>query len=105
MPTPAPELRSRFASIARWCLAHRWQTFVIGIAALIVAIIVSASVSTKRNSNFRLSGTESQRAYDVLAAHSLAAGPGVNPLGDEVLAELGEWWSAGPCVERDVADG
>jgi len=31
-------------------------------------------------------------------AHALAAGPGVNPFGDEVLAELGEWWRAGPCV-------
>ena len=24
--------------------------------------------------------------------------PGVNPFGDETLAELGEWWTAGPCV-------
>ncbi len=38
------------------------------------------------------------KCLHVLAAHSLAAGPGVNPLGDEVLAELGEWWAAGPCV-------
>ncbi|MDP9317942.1 MAG: DUF501 domain-containing protein, partial [Actinomycetota bacterium] len=30
--------------------------------------------------------------------HALAAGPGVNPFGDEVLAMLGEWWAAGPCV-------
>jgi uncharacterized protein len=33
-----------------------------------------------------------------LAAHALAAGPGVNPLGDEVLAEIGEWWGSGPCA-------
>jgi uncharacterized protein len=38
------------------------------------------------------------KCLHVLAAHALAAGPGVNPLGDEVLAELGEWWAAGPCV-------
>jgi hypothetical protein len=38
------------------------------------------------------------KCLHVLAAQSLAAGPGVNPLGDEVLAELGEWWAAGPCV-------
>jgi hypothetical protein len=31
-------------------------------------------------------------------AHSLAAGPGVNPLGDEALAALPDWWTAGPCV-------
>ena len=28
-----------------------------------------------------------------LIAHSLAAGPGVNPLGDEALAALDEWWN------------
>ena len=39
------------------------------------------------------------KCLHVLAAHSLAAGPGVNPLGDEVLALLwAAWWEAGPCV-------
>jgi hypothetical protein len=41
------------------------------------------------------------KCLHVLAAHALAAGPGVNPLGDEVLAELGEWWAAGPCVRDE----
>ena len=38
------------------------------------------------------------KCLHVLAAHALAAGPGVNPLGDEVLERLGAWWSDGPCV-------
>jgi hypothetical protein len=38
------------------------------------------------------------KCLHVLAGHALAAGPGVNPLGDEVLDLLGEWWAAGPCV-------
>jgi hypothetical protein len=38
------------------------------------------------------------KCLHVLAAHALAAGPGVNPLGDEVLALLGSWWEPGPCV-------
>jgi uncharacterized protein len=41
------------------------------------------------------------KCLHALAAHALAAGPGVNPLGDEVLDLLGEWWSAGPCVALD----
>ncbi len=41
------------------------------------------------------------KCLHVHAAHALAAGPGVNPFGDEVLAEIGEWWTAGPCVVRD----
>jgi uncharacterized protein len=38
------------------------------------------------------------KCLHVLVGHSLAAGPGVNPLGDEALAALPEWWTAGPCV-------
>lgn len=38
------------------------------------------------------------KCLHVLAGHSLAAGPGVNPLGDEVLAELPDWWAGGPCA-------
>lgn len=33
-----------------------------------------------------------------LVAHSLAAGPGVNPLGDEALAKLPKWWLDDPCA-------
>jgi uncharacterized protein len=38
------------------------------------------------------------KCLHVLVAHALAAGPGVNPLGDEALAALASWWAAGPCV-------
>ncbi|MFN8076754.1 MAG: DUF501 domain-containing protein [Kineosporiaceae bacterium] len=38
------------------------------------------------------------KCLHVLVGHALAAGPGVNPLGDEALALLGPWWEAGPCV-------
>ena len=50
------------------------------------------------------------KCLHVLAAHALAAGPGVNPLGDLVLERLGAWWAEGPCVicpaeEAREADG
>lgn len=38
------------------------------------------------------------KCLHVLAGQSLAQGRGVNPLGDEVLDLLGEWWAKGPCV-------
>ena len=38
------------------------------------------------------------KCLHVLAGQALAQGRGVNPLGDEVLAELGAWWEQGPCV-------
>lgn len=40
------------------------------------------------------------KCLHVLVGHALAAGPGVNPLGDEALAALPDWWAAGPCVEE-----
>ena len=36
-----------------------------------------------------------------LVAHSLAAGPGVNPLGDEALAKLPQWWLDQPCMTEE----
>ena len=44
------------------------------------------------------------KCLHVLVGHSLAKGPGVNPLGDEALELLGEWWvgnSCGPATEPD----
>ena len=43
------------------------------------------------------------KCLHVLAAHALAQGRGANPLGDEVLDALGEWWAAGPCIEPEAA--
>jgi len=42
------------------------------------------------------------KCLHVLVAHALAAGPGVNPLGDQALAMLPPWWTSGACV--DVVD-
>jgi hypothetical protein len=42
------------------------------------------------------------KCLHVLVAHALAAGPDVNPLGDEAMVAAvrtaGRWWEAGPCV-------
>jgi uncharacterized protein len=38
------------------------------------------------------------KCLHVLAAQSLAQGAGANPLGDEVVELLGEYWAAGRCV-------
>jgi hypothetical protein len=37
------------------------------------------------------------KCLHVLVGHSLAAGPGVNPLGDEAIAGISEWWTADRC--------
>ena len=38
------------------------------------------------------------KCLHVLVAHSLAVGPGVNPLGDAVLAGLDDWWVPTSCA-------
>jgi hypothetical protein len=37
------------------------------------------------------------KCLHVLVGHALAKGPGVNPFGDEVLQQLGEWWEPVDC--------
>lgn len=39
------------------------------------------------------------KCLHALLAHALAAGPGVNPLGDEARELVGAWWRDGPCVD------
>lgn len=44
------------------------------------------------------------KCLHVLVAHSLAAGPGVNPLGDEALEALGEWWEPTSCAQLHASE-
>jgi hypothetical protein len=44
------------------------------------------------------------KCLHVLVAHSLAAGPGVNPLGDEALAMLDDWWQPTSCAAVHAAE-
>jgi uncharacterized protein len=44
------------------------------------------------------------KCLHALAGHALAAGPGVNPIGDRAVAEMGEWWANGPCAVPGRAD-
>ena len=42
------------------------------------------------------------KCLHVLVGHALAAGPGVNPLGDEAVEKLGDFW-ARPCLQEQAA--
>jgi putative drug exporter of the RND superfamily len=65
-----PSSPSSFVRIARWCAAHRWQTILVWLLAVVAAYSLGQTVGTKKIADFRLPGTESQRAYDVLAKHA-----------------------------------
>ena len=42
------------------------------------------------------------KCLHVLVGHSLAAGPGVNPLGDEAIELLGDWWTGTDCAPTSL---
>ena len=42
------------------------------------------------------------KCLHVLVAHSIAVGPGINPLGDRALAALPKWWENGCCAAFDA---
>lgn len=44
------------------------------------------------------------KCLHVLAAQALAMGPGVNPLGDEVVALIRPWWSGSSCADQMSTD-
>ncbi|MGI8558077.1 MAG: MMPL family transporter [Solirubrobacteraceae bacterium] len=68
MPAATPP-SSAFVRLARACNAHRWRTFAVWLLVLVVIQVVASGVGTKKIQAFRLPGTESQRAYDLLAKH------------------------------------
>ncbi len=81
-----PELRARYEAAAADYVARRDETEVL------------QGVPAQGGMPVRV------KCLHVLVAHSLAAGPGVNPLGDEALALLPDWAAKGPCVDPDDPD-
>jgi RND superfamily putative drug exporter len=80
MSTTPSNKPSVFVRLARWCMTHRWQTFLMWVVAVAAAFAIGGAVGTKDTSNFRLPGTESQRAYDLLAAHAPKANGGTDQI-------------------------
>ncbi|MEA2192182.1 MAG: putative drug exporter of the superfamily, partial [Solirubrobacteraceae bacterium] len=61
-------------------MTHRWQTTVAWLAAVVAATALGQAVGTRDISSFRLPDTESQAAYDLLAAHAPQANGGTDQL-------------------------
>jgi RND superfamily putative drug exporter len=78
--TTAPSKPSVFVRLARWCMTHRWQTVVAWVLTVVIAVVLGQAVGTRDISSFRLPDTESQRAYDLLAAHAPQANGGTDQL-------------------------
>jgi hypothetical protein len=77
-----PELAARYQAAHEDYLARRGE---IGVVPEIAG--VSAGGMPTR-----------VKCLHVHLGHALAAGPGVNPFGDEVRERAEPWWTGGPCV-------
>ena len=72
-----------------------------GARALPARSVPSSATCPRSTGSPRAACPTRVKCLHVLVGHSLAAGPGVNPLGDEALAMLDEWWRrrrARPCT-------
>lgn len=77
-----PDLAARYTAAHEAYLARREQ-----IGHVIEIDGISAGGMPKR-----------VKCLHVLVGHALAVGRGINPLGDEALDQLPDWWASGPCV-------
>ncbi len=58
---------SRFARLARVCFRHPWRIVGVWTLILVGVSFAAGAIGKVDSSNFRLSGTDSQRAFDLLA--------------------------------------
>ena len=72
---------------------------------------LSSSVAEERRYTLEIEGISAGgmpsrvKCLHVLVAHSLAVGPGVNPLGDEAVDLLPKWWERSPCAQALAPEG
>ncbi len=83
-----PDLAARYAAAHEDYLARRSQ---LGVVPEIAGVSAGGMPSRVK-------------CLHVLVAHSLGAGPGVNPLGDEALDMLEPWWLNHPCSADSDGD-
>lgn len=85
--TEDPELAERYAAAHRAYLADRGA----------LARLDDARDDVPELAGITAGGMPDRvKCLHALAAHALAAGPGVNPFGDETVMRLGEFWQR-PC--------
>ena len=80
MTTEPSSKPSVFVRLAQWCMSHRLLTFLAWVVALVAAFSIGGAVGTRDIASFRLPDTESQAAYDLLAAHAPKANGGTDQL-------------------------
>jgi len=68
---------------ARWCFTHRWTVVIGWLLVLVVVTGVGRAAGTSFNSNFSLSGTDSQSAATLLTTNF----PAASGEGDQIVIQ------------------
>ena len=58
--------RGLVSRVARWCVQHHGRVLIIWLVVIVAAVTAYSGVGTRAANQFSLSGTESQRAKDLL---------------------------------------
>jgi hypothetical protein len=83
-------------------LAGKYQAAHIDYEAARCAVATELNIEVPEIEGVTAGGMPDRvKCLHSLVAHSLAAGVGVNPLGDEALEELSQWWQNKPCSVID----
>ena len=78
-----------------------WGLYLL-LAIVATAIAWSSIAHVDEIDGITAGGMPSRvKCLHVLVGHALAAGPGVNPFGDEALGLLPDWGAAGPCARAE----
>ena len=75
---------------------HRYRTIVIWLAALIGVVVLGGMVTSSVDINDRLDGSDSQRAYDLAAAHM----PSVSGLNTAVVFKTNDLNSTAAVIDE-----
>jgi RND superfamily putative drug exporter len=82
--------------LASTAVNHRYRTIVVWVVALIGVVVLGGMVTSSADINDRLDGSDSQRAYDLAAAHM----PSVTGIGTTVVFKTNDLASTSAVVEE-----
>src|SRR5919107_535276 len=90
--------RGLVSRVARWCVQHHGRVLIIWLVVIVAALAVLSGVGTRSANQFSLSGTESQRAEDLLQQSFPAQSGDV----DQVVFRARQGRIAGPRIRARI---
>ena len=92
----SPHSETMIERLASASVNHRYRTIVVWIARIVGVVVLGGMVTSSADINDRLDGTDSQRAYDLAAAHM----PSVTGLSTTVVFKTNDLASTAAVVDE-----